>query len=175
MRPGHFECYLISWFESKGPYESEEDFSRKEATQHRTGYFNTRNPDSQYNYENNEESSFRHDSSQAISAKDTAAGGVTVISARAPGKSETETIIPSATNRSYQPQATKFSFQNQQQQQSVSQKPYMSYSQRVDGAVMQPLQLPPRNLSVNANLGSSVAKDSATDVWAPLRLQHEKQ
>ncbi len=87
-------------------------------------------------------------------------GGVTVVSARQPVRQPSEqpalNILP-PTNRSNQPQSTKYSLQQPANRQTAA--PHLSFSQRIE-TTSTPLQLP-----ASASLrGVGHAKDGATDV-----------
>ena len=89
-------------------------------------------------------------------------GGVTVVSARTPVRNNVGDLLP-PTNRAYQPQPTKYSFQNQPVQ-NLNKPPQLSLSQRVE-TTSTPLQLAPPSASMRGVSGvASVNKDGATDV-----------
>ncbi len=92
-------------------------------------------------------------------------GGVTVVSARTPvrgGPDQLNNVLPPI-SRNYQPQPTKYSFQ-QQPVQNTNKPSQLSLSQRIE-TTSTPLQLVPPSASMRGVSGqTSVNKDGATDV-----------
>ena len=94
-------------------------------------------------------------------------GGITVVSARTPVRGGDQASVLPPTNRSYQPQPTKYSFQNQPVQ-NPNKPSQLSLSQRIE-TTSTPLQIAPpsaslRGVGAGNVLAANINKDGATDV-----------